>query len=268
MAAGNSLRANNSFAPSLESLGLASGGSGLGSMLPLSCARAALTPDRTADSSRGMRIRRGTIDSLYSAKMTRKQPLEIKSRVERRPAPGQARPDAEIVGLLKAQLGGFHRAQESCRGSPREYRARRLTVALRASVGGLALAQMIGQRQRHAVAQFRRGNFFRGIEQDASVAAIAELGRVQFAEGRDQVGLAMEINRVLVGGGFHPIDPNGAAAFRRGRQITRLSPFQGFLQYADARRGLGGVENQPTQRQQLCLQRFRIGAEHRLNRGI
>src|SRR5579863_10161651 len=40
MAAGRSLRANNSLAPSLGSFGLASGGKGFGSTLPLSCAEA------------------------------------------------------------------------------------------------------------------------------------------------------------------------------------------------------------------------------------
>ena len=156
----------------------------------------------------------------------------------------QARPNAEIVGLLSAQRGADLAASEDPR---RESRARRLKSSYELPLAALALAQMIGQRQRHAVAQLRFGNVFLGIQEDASVAAIAELCRVQFAEGLDQVGLAMEIDRILVGGGFHAIDADGAAAFRLGREIARLSPFQGFLQCADALRGLRGVENQPAQ---------------------
>ena len=92
---------------------------------------------------------------------------------------------------------------------------------------------MIGQRQRHAVAQRRFGNLVLCIQQDAAVTAKAQFLRVQLAKGFDQVGLAVEIHRVLVGGGFHLIDPDRAAAFRLGREIAWLAPFQGFLQCAD-----------------------------------
>ena len=49
------------------------------------------------------------------------------------------------------------------------------------------------------MAQRLFGNLVRGVEQDAPVAAIAELRRVQLAEGFDQIGLAMEIDRVAIG---------------------------------------------------------------------
>ena len=72
---------------------------------------------------------------------------------------------------------------------------------------------MIGQRQRHAVAQRRFGDIVLGIQEDAAVAAEVQFGRVQFAKRLDQIGLAMEEHRVAVGRGLHPVDPDGAAAF-------------------------------------------------------
>jgi hypothetical protein len=61
---------------------------------------------------------------------------------------------------------------------------------------------MIGQRQRHAVAQRRLGDRILRVQDDAAVAAIAQLGRIQLAKRLDQIGLAMEIDRVLIGGRF------------------------------------------------------------------
>jgi hypothetical protein len=40
------------------------------------------------------------------------------------------------------------------------------------------------------------------------------------------------------------------------------------LQRADTLGGLGGIEDQPAQRQQFCFHRLRIGAENRIDRGI
>src|SRR2546430_1844397 len=57
---------------------------------------------------------------------------------------------------------------------------------------------MIRQRQRHAVAQRRRGQLLAGVEQNAAVAAIAQF-RIELAEGIDQIGLAVEINSILAG---------------------------------------------------------------------
>jgi hypothetical protein len=143
-----------------------------------------------------------------------------------------------------------------------------MTVRATNFFAGLALVQMVGQRQRHAMAQRRFGKIVLRVQQDASVAAIAELPGIELAKSLDQIGLAMEIDRVLVGGGFHLVNPDRAAAFGLWREITRLTPFQGFLKRADAVRRPCGVEDQPPQRQQLCPDRLRIGAENRINRGI
>jgi hypothetical protein len=58
---------------------------------------------------------------------------------------------------------------------------------------------VIGQRQRHAVAQRRLGDGVLRVQDDAAVADIAQFGRIQLAEGLDQIGLAMEIDRVSIG---------------------------------------------------------------------
>src|ERR1700743_2238312 len=62
---GNSLRANNCLAPILGSLGLASGGSGSGLTVPLSCARADRVPAMIVTRSVS-RIGRARMGSLYA----------------------------------------------------------------------------------------------------------------------------------------------------------------------------------------------------------
>ncbi len=112
------------------------------------------------------------------------------------------------------------------------------------------LPQMIGQRQSDAVAQRGLRQLAGDIEQDRAVAAVAELG-IELAKGLDQIGLAMEVDRDLIGGRLHLIDPDRAAAAGLGREVARLAPFQRLFQRADALGRLGGLEDQPPQRQQL-----------------
>jgi hypothetical protein len=134
----------------------------------------------------------------------------------------------------------------------------RSSHGLSAGASRLPLVQMIGQRQRHAVAQFGCGEPVAGVEQDAAVAAKTQL-RIELAKCLDQIGLAMEIDRDLPSGLLHLIDPDRAAAFGFRGEITWLSPFQGFLQRADALCRFRGIEDQPAQRQQLCLDRLGAG---------
>jgi hypothetical protein len=119
--------------------------------------------------------------------------------------------------------------------APRRHRAR------------IPLVQMIGQSERDAVAQRCFVDLVVGAEQDAAIAAIAPFVGIEFTESRDQIGLAMEIERILFAG--HMIDADGAAAFGFGREVTGLAPFQGFLDPADPSGGFGGIKNQPAQRQ-------------------
>jgi hypothetical protein len=77
----------------------------------------------------------------------------------------------------------------------------------------LSLVQMIRQRQRHAVAQSGFGQLLFQVEQDAAVAAISQL-RIELAKRLDQIGLAVEIDRIPVGGRFHLIDADRTAALR------------------------------------------------------
>ena len=134
-------------------------------------------------------------------------------------------------------------------------------------IARLPLPHMIRQRQRDAVAQRCLGQLLAGVEQNAAVAAIAQF-RIELAKRLDQIGLAVEIDRVPAGFRLHLVDPDGAAALALGREIARLPPFQGFLQRADALGGLRRVEDQPAQRQQFCLHRIGIGAEDGVHRGI
>src|SRR6478609_10375487 len=92
-------------------------------------------------------------------------------------------------------------------------------------VRAFPLPRMIRQRQPHAVAQRRLWRLVLGVEEDAAVAAIAEL-RIELAKRLDQVGLAMEQDRILSGLGLDLIDPDRAAAFGLRREIAWLSPFQ------------------------------------------
>jgi hypothetical protein len=57
------------------------------------------------------------------------------------------------------------------------------------------------------MAQRGAGKRFLRVQKNAPVAAEREFRRVQLPESFDQTGLAVEIDRVLAGGGFHLVDP-------------------------------------------------------------
>src|SRR5215207_8453992 len=101
---------------------------------------------------------------------------------------------------------------------------------------------MIRQRQRDAVAQRLFGQPLAGIENNATVAAIAQV-RIELAKSLDQIGLAMEIDRVPASIRLHLVDPDGAAALALGREIARLPPFQRLFQDADAFGGVSDIED-------------------------
>ena len=54
--------------------------------------------------------------------------------------------------------------------------------------------------------------------------------RIELAKSLDQIGLAVEIDRVPAGFRLHLVDPDRAAALALGREIARLPPFQRFFQ--------------------------------------
>ena len=105
------------------------------------------------------------------------------------------------------------------------------------------LVQMIGQRKRDTMTKRRLIDPVFGAQEDASVAAVTPFVGIEFAEGRDKIGLTVEVDRNLFAGDM--IDADGAAAFGFRREIAGLAPLQGFLDPADARRGFGGSEDQP-----------------------
>ena len=150
----------------------------------------------------------------------------------------RARPNAEIVALLRAQRGliaagsdaaaAQNLSASSLRGANGSANARPMTaprqaiqLAYRGSwIASLArndgetsfpFPQMIRQRQPHAVAQFGLRQFLVRIEQDGAVAAVAELW-IEIAKGFDEISLAVEEHGNLVLVRFHPVDPDGAAA--------------------------------------------------------
>src|SRR3954462_9775593 len=85
------------------------------------------------------------------------------------------------------------------------------------------LPRMIRQRQRDAVAQRRLGQFLAGVEQNAAVAAIAQF-RIALAKRLDQIGLAVEIERVPAGFRLQLVDADRAAALALGGEIAWLPP--------------------------------------------
>src|ERR1700722_13669639 len=106
---------------------------------------------------------------------------------------------------------------------------------------------MISQSERDAVPERLFIDLVLGVQEDAAIAAIAPFFRIEFAEGRNEIGLAMKIHPNLFAGDM--IDADGAAAFGFRREITRLAPLQGFLYPANAFGCFRGVEDQPAQRQ-------------------
>ncbi len=175
--------------------GLASGGSGFGSTVPLSCAHA---PRRGGDHQgrSGIRIRRDVIGSLYSSE--------------------------GIDGIGTARTG------------PEQHHAaiKRICdadgVTTVPTPARLALSQMIRQRQRHAVAQRGLGQLVRSVEENAAVAAVAQF-RIKLAKRLDQIGLAMEIDRVPAGFRLHLVDADGAAALALRRRDSSAAPTSALL---------------------------------------
>ena len=92
--------------------------------------------------------------------------------------------------------------------------------------------------------------------------------RIELAKSLDQIGLAVEIDRVPAGFRLHLVDPDGAAALALGREIARLPPFQRLFQRADALGGVSDIEDQPAQRQQSGFDRSGVGAEDGFHCGI
>jgi len=85
------------------------------------------------------------------------------------------------------------------------------------------------------------------VQEDAAITTVTPFVRVEFAEGRDEIGLTVEVDRNLFAGDM--IDADGAAAFGFRCEITGLAPLQGFLDSADTASGFGGSKDQPAQRQ-------------------
>src|SRR4029079_17009247 len=137
----------------------------------------------------------------------------------------------EAIHVTAQRKSGLLRCARNDEDRPRRTRyprSRDMTVMHGAIAGSEAMKllpppQMIGQRQRHAVAQRGFGDLFVRLEQNAPVAAVAQF-RIELAEGLDQVGLAVEVNRVLAGLGLHLVDPDRAAASGFRREIARLPP--------------------------------------------
>lgn len=102
------------------------------------------------------------------------------------------------------------------------------------------------------------------MEHDAAVAFVTQLRRVQVTKRRNQIGLAVKVKRVLVGG-LYAIEPDGAAAFRLARQIARLLPLEGFLQRANALDTGCGVEDQLAKSNKPCLDCRRMSIKRRFD---
>src|SRR5262249_15334063 len=117
------------------------------------------------------------------------------------------------------------------------------------------------------MAELRLRKLVRDVQQNRAVAAVAERW-VKLAKSPDQAGLAVEIDGVLAGSGFNLIDADRAAVLALAGEIAHLSPFQRFLERADALGGACGIEDQLAQRQQFGSERSWTGVECRRDRGI
>ena len=124
----------------------------------------------------------------------------------------------------------------------------------------VSLVRMVGERQRHAVAQRLFRHFFGRIQQDASIATIDEL-RIKLPERLDQIGLAVKVERVAVGLCLDLIDPDGAAALAFAGEVTHLAPFEGFFKPANAIRRSCGIEDQAAKGEKFFSHPCRIAAE-------
>ena len=90
----------------------------------------------------------------------------------------RARPNAEIVRLLQAQSGADPPRRQRCERATPLWSPDGYHYLSRA----LALVQIVGQRQRHAMAQFGARKRVLYVENDASVALETQFRRVQFTK--------------------------------------------------------------------------------------
>ncbi len=106
--------------------------------------------------------------------------------------------------------------------------------------------------QRHAMAQSASGSGAKGAIIIVRFPSKSNV-RIKFAEPGDEAGLAEEIHRHFAVLALREADGTADAALER--RITRLTPFQAFLQNADAMCRGGRLVNEPAQRTQIFQRR-------------
>ena len=90
-------------------------------------------------------------------------------------------------------------------------------------------SKMIGEGQFDAVGEFPCWNVRTQVKHNRPIPLIFKLVWISLLEIVHQGARAFEIYRVLVSQRFLPIDSYRASTFRFRRQVTWLSPFEGFL---------------------------------------
>jgi hypothetical protein len=110
--------------------------------------------------------------------------------------------------------------------------------------------------------QGRFGQIAADRKMDASVSAIAEVVRIKRLKGLNQIGLAVEVKRAIVGVP-DPVDPDRAAAATRRREIAGLLPLQRLFEGPYAIDVGSGLEDEAPERQQPGPDRLRMLIEGR-----
>lgn len=80
-------------------------------------------------------------------------------------------------------------------------------------------------------------------ENDRAPAFERKPVRVKFAQSRNEIGLAVEIDPVFFFAAFDAIDSDNTTASGFGGDVARLSPSQRFFEHADAFRLGRGFQN-------------------------
>ena len=119
---------------------------------------------------------------------------------------------------------------------------------------------MIGEGHGDAVFQRRCGQGLVGWQAQLAIAYESELWLVEIAPLFDQRGLAMDI-QADGAAGLVPAEPDRRTRARLSREVSGLTPFQRFCEWADFVELGGSLKDERTQRRDGLARSLRAGVQ-------
>jgi hypothetical protein len=113
-----------------------------------------------------------------------------------------------------------------------------------------------------------RGNLVIEIKDDGSGAFVRQGIRVEGTEPLDEIGLAVNVQRILPSRCSSLIDSDGRPAPRTLREVAGLTPLECLLDLSDPGRPRCRLQNEPAQEQKLLPKGIRVSGEDLRHGGI